>query len=359
MRLWSAVLACAPMLVRPRTLGLWAATVAPIVMAAFEVDCGARTGLPLGEPCSVAGDTRSCTNICGPGREVCEDGVWQSCVAPTTFRSCSNTCGTGQQKCVDDAWGTCVVGVTHRTCSSLCGSGRQTCVDDSWGACDAPLPMPPIFQAQIRDFDPSTQLDFAPCPPNCGPGGLDPNIVKLDLGADGEPVYNGHPTTPTTHGQTSFDQWYHDAPGINEPTPPDPPFMYPLPFTTAPDGSATFVCDNEAFFPVDGLFFGNEGQAHNYWFTAQIHAQILYTGGETYAFSSDDDLWVFINRRLAVDLGGVHQALSQTVSLDDVADTLGIAKGQMFPLDLFYADRQPVSAVLTIRIPNTDIGSCP
>jgi fibro-slime domain-containing protein len=292
--------------------------------------------------------------MCGTGNQVCEDGFWQNCVVPTTARPCSNTCGEGEEKCADDAWLPCSVPVTHRPCSNVCGAGTETCVDDVWQACDGPPILPPTLTAEIRNFMRS-QPDFAPCNGICGTGGVDPSIVEPELGADGTPVYAGDPTTPSTHGQASFDQWYHGVPGVNEPIPPYP---YSLPFTTGPAGSGTFVYDNEAFFPVDTLFFRDQGLDHNYWFTAEVHAQILYLGGETYAFASDDDLWVFINRRLAVDLGGVHAALSGSVSLDDVADILGIVKGQTFPLDLFYADRQPINAVLTISIPTTDIWSC-
>jgi fibro-slime domain-containing protein len=200
--------------------------------------------------------------------------------------------------------------------------------------------------------------DFAPCAPpslNCGTGGIDANIVAFNLGPDGKPVYAGDPTTPSTHGKTDFDEWYNQVPGINAPRPT--PFK--MQFIAPSDGSGMYTYVNEAFFPVDSILFGDDELDHNYWFTAQVHTQILYKGGETYDFSSDDDLWVFINRRLAVDLGGIHATLSGSVSLDAAAGSLGLVKGQMFPMDLFYADREPTSAVLTISIPTTDIWSCP
>jgi fibro-slime domain-containing protein len=70
--------------------------------------------------------------------------------------------------------------------------------------------------------------------------------------------------------------------------------------------------------PVDG----NEGQPHNYHFTCEIHSRFTCQGFETFHFAGDDDLWVFINDSLVIDLGGVHAALSDSVELT----TLGADK---------------------------------
>ena len=62
--------------------------------------------------------------------------------------------------------------------------------------------------------------------------------------------------------------------------------------------------------------FGNEDNPHNYHFTFEIHAEFTYEGGEVFTFTGDDDLFTFINDKLAIDLGGVHGPQSDTIDLD-------------------------------------------
>jgi fibro-slime domain-containing protein len=85
--------------------------------------------------------------------------------------------------------------------------------------------------------------------------------------------------------------------------------------------------------------FGHEGFAHNFHFTTEIHTRFEYQGGETFTFTGDDDLWLFINGRLAIDLGGLHPSLSATVDLDAQAATLGITPGHEYAMDIFHAER--------------------
>jgi fibro-slime domain-containing protein len=159
----------------------------------------------------------------------------------------------------------------------------------------------------------------------------DRNIVGPELGTDNKPIYAGNPTTATTRGKQSFDQWFRDVPTVNQ------TISLTLKLTQGTNGVYTY--DNPEFFPIDGKGFGNEGNNHNFHFTTEVHTQFTYKGGEVFTFSGDDDLFGYINHKLVINLGGIHQAEVATVELDKVASQIGLVVGNRYPLDLFGAER--------------------
>lgn len=192
----------------------------------------------------------------------------------------------------------------------------------------------PDLSGILRDFkgvnEPGGHPDFESVP--ASRQGLDTGIVTATLGADLKPVFAG-PTKSTT-SQANFDQWFRDVPNVNKTK------VTTLPFVIGQNGSVTY--DTSAFFPLDGdpEGFGNTpGRAHDYHFTYELHTEFVYRGGEVFRFRGDDDVWVFINRRRAVDLGGVHAAIEATVDIDAEANALGIVKGNTYALDFFFAER--------------------
>ena len=323
---------------------VWAA-----VAMAGAPGCG-RTELDPAEPCDGDIDTtRACAGFCGTGTQTCTEGFWRACEVPMTTRPCSNDCGQGTEACFDRQWHTCEVEPVTRSCSSPCGDGHESCRDNQWAACDAPQPKPPKLSTTVRDFHAHQPVDFEL---DLMGNHSETGIVEFDLGPDDKPVYAGHPTTDSTSGAANFNEWYHDVPGVNLST----PISLPL---TATGGLVDFyVYDNRTFFPIDDKLFGNEGRAHNYHFTLEAHTHFRYVGGEVFTFSGDDDTWVFINRKLAIDLGGIHATETATVMLDAAASGLAMIKGERYQLDIFFAERHTIGSTFTIRTSIADASSC-
>jgi len=138
----------------------------------------------------------------------------------------------------------------------------------------------------IRDFK-DTHADFEAYL------GSDPGIVKTALGVDGKPVYESANSNPTVTSAATFDQWYRDVPSVNSSTTK----TLTLDNGMAGDGGI-YSYTNSAFFPIDGELFGNEDRGHNYHFTLEMHTDFTCVAGQTFSFTGDDDLWVFIDGSL-------------------------------------------------------------
>ncbi|MBF0432053.1 MAG: fibro-slime domain-containing protein [Fibrobacteria bacterium] len=107
-----------------------------------------------------------------------------------------------------------------------------------------------------------------------------------------------------------------------------------------------FEYKDNTFFPIDTVKGAEkwsnhpeDGGTHNHLFCMEAHTEFPYMGEEVFNFTGDDDVFVYINNRLAMDLGGVHGALNGVVDLDAQAEQLGITKGNVYNFDFFYCER--------------------
>jgi fibro-slime domain-containing protein len=135
---------------------------------------------------------------------------------------------------------------------------------------------------------------------------------------------------------TNFAQWYTKT---TDTTP------YSIVLNETSPG--VFQYSNNSFFPIDGQLLGNESNAHNYHFTYTLSTTFGYTpgAGQVFTFSGDDDVWVFFDKKLGIDLGGTHSAQSASVNLDTLL--AGYSAGN-YSLDFFFAERHTVESNLTI-----------
>ncbi|GHG92351.1 DUF4215 domain-containing protein [Comamonas sp. JC664] len=356
----------------------------------------------LGWRCPAAGG-RCSAALCGDGivagAEECEDGnttrgdgcsdlcrVEEGWQCPTVGAACSRTvCGDGvvqgTEQCDDgnhDLGDGCSPDCRREprcsdgTCESICGDGvvqpgtTEECDDGNLRANDGcspecrlepgfvctlvteapPLQMRlPIVYRDFRGYDvpaagnlPRGHIDFQ------NKNGAERGIVEEQLGWDGKPVYaRAAGGTQTTHGRAAFDQWFRDVPNVNIPVVSSLQLSH--------TGNGTYLFDNQSFFPLDNLGWVAAGHEpsrpdsnsvpRNFSFTSEMRAWFEFKGTEVLDFRGDDDVWVFINGRLALDLGGVHAPEPGTVSLANptLVQRLGLRRGGIYEVALFQAER--------------------
>lgn len=81
------------------------------------------------------------------------------------------------------------------------------------------------------------------------------------------------------------------------------------------------------------------GMMRNFYFTTEVRYLFRYSGTSTsLAFYGDDDVWVFINGQLALDLGAPHERMEGTVAVND---SWGLEAGKVYEIAVFHADQHP------------------
>jgi len=102
--------------------------------------------------------------------------------------------------------------------------------------------------------------------------------------------------------------------------------------------SGNYGCDAPAAQPRPGPT-GAKSSTANLSFCFESHAEFVYEKGQEFFFRGDDDIWVFINNRLVIDLGGVHQPIPGFVDLDTIKTPEVLVEGKIYPIDIFFCER--------------------
>jgi len=179
--------------------------------------------------------------------------------------------------------------------------------------------------------------------------GDDDGIVKPNLG-DGNGAESDNlahakiGATVTTTSAENFNQWYKNFENINQ--------CKELNITLTPNNDGLFEFSDTTFFPIDGELFGNQGRSHNYHFTYEMRGTFEFGSGQTIQVNGDDDIWIFVNHKLIYDGGGVLPPRdSGLLELDllNISKSLDLEVGQVYDIDIFFAERHTVLSVLEIE----------
>ena len=340
--------------------------------------CSAICRIEPGWTCSSTTPSSCTHSVCGNGKvetgETCDDGntvPFDGCsttcqkdptcgTATSAVGECKTVCGDGiylpgVEEC-DDGNVRDGDGCSH-DCKIEPGNTCQSMQSKPQAKLEIPI-VARDFESYSNGSPPTGHPDFGHycCDDSLQKG---KGVVASTLGADRKPVWAGptqdpgaDPTQLLFTGKKEFDQWYRNVDGVNM------TYYETLTLLQNATTKTTYAMNSDTdtpwydmcgFFPLDdltkpmvdqntgapvtyhynqgqpddrichayqGLGFGNSWANHNYSFTTEARYWFQYQGNENLKFTGDDDVWVFINGMMAIEMPGTHNRSVGTVILD-------------------------------------------
>ncbi len=222
-----------------------------------------------------------------------------------------------------------------------------------------------IYDASLNSLLANRQFEWANC--NYPNQEIEQGLVEYELDSNHLPVAKGGQLTSnrgvvgSSNSDTNFTRWFNEVDGKSK------SYLGTIKLDYRSEGSE-FSFNKKDFYPLDDVEYdksepGNS-DGHNHLFTMNFAAPFtaLLSGNETFEITADDDTFVFVNDKLAIDMGGIHEAtparfvvqengeIYAGVSNEELAYTgINLTRGSDSTIRIFHADRNSTESTFDVK----------
>ena len=189
---------------------------------------------------------------------------------------------------------------------------------------------------------------------------MEQGLVEYELNEEYLPVATNSSSLIPNMGLSSFDRWFSSVEGKSE------SYTGALKLEYQKD-NAEFSFYHDEFYPLDGAEFSNgdfvNEDGHNHLFSMSFAApfMVLASGEESFDIEADDDTFVFVGNKLAIDMGGIHDVTAGHFWINENGEVytgigdqdlaysgITLNKNDSSIVRIFHADRDSMNSVFNV-----------
>ena len=214
-----------------------------------------------------------------------------------------------------------------------------------------------LYDIDKRDALYARQFEWASCGYEAQE--VEQGLVEYYLSDDYLPIGVGGELTPN-RGVTDIARWFTGVDGKSKSYPGTIELKYS-------SNSAEFWFTSKEFYPLDRAdfsvadFVNNDGHNHLFTMNFAVPFTVLLNGNESFRITADDDTFVFLDDKLIIDMGGIHEATTGKMTINENGEVYTSVLGEDFAYSgvnlesgdgtmvrIFHADRDARDSVFEI-----------